>query len=47
MWGTVGQYLLKAAIWCLQNPDAVNNGLGEIHTLVDVIHAKKQQPVSK
>lgn len=42
MWGTLGKYLLQAAMWCLKNPDAINGGVQEIHSIVDAIHAKKQ-----
>jgi hypothetical protein len=42
MWSLVGKYLLQAALWALQNPQVVDNGIKEIHDLVDAINAAKQ-----
>lgn len=47
MWGVIGRYLLKAAIWALQNPQAVEAGIQEVHVLVDEIHQAKQAKQGK
>lgn len=42
MWAVIGKYLVQAGIWALSNPDKVENGIADVHALVDAIHAAKQ-----
>lgn len=41
MWATIAKYLVQAAVWCLNNPTAVDAGVKEAHAIVDALHQAK------
>lgn len=34
MWSIIGKYALKFGVWCIQNPQLVDNGFSEVETVI-------------